>query len=48
MSRKEINLIDIAKLQKWYIDVFEEEDNWYLPTKKIKYCPICGRRLESK
>lgn len=22
-----------------------EENNWYLPTKKINYCPICGRRL---
>ena len=23
---KEINLIDIAKLQKWYTDIFEQED----------------------
>lgn len=22
-----------------------EEDNWFLPTKKINYCPMCGRRL---
>ena len=22
-----------------------EEDNWFLSTKKIKYCPICGRKL---
>ena len=29
MLSKEINLIDIKKLQKWYIDVFEEEDSDY-------------------
>ena len=29
MLNKEINLKDIAKLQKWYIDVFEEEDSDY-------------------
>jgi len=23
----------------------EEDDNWFLPTKKINYCPMCGRRL---
>lgn len=22
-----------------------EENNWFLPTKKINYCPMCGRRL---
>ncbi len=22
-----------------------EENNWVLPTKKINYCPMCGRRL---
>lgn len=26
---KEINLIDIVKLQKWYIDIFKEEDSDY-------------------
>ncbi len=29
MLSKKINLIDIVKLQKWYIDIFEEEDNDY-------------------
>ena len=23
-----------------------EENNWVLPTKKINYCPMCGRRLK--
>lgn len=22
-----------------------EGNNWVLPTKKINYCPMCGRRL---
>lgn len=22
-----------------------KDDNWVLPTKKINYCPMCGRRL---
>lgn len=22
-----------------------EDNNWFLPTKKINYCPMCGRRL---
>ena len=22
-----------------------EDNNWFLPTKKINYCPICGRKL---
>ena len=22
-----------------------EEDNWILSTKRINYCPMCGRRL---
>ena len=22
-----------------------EEDNWFLPAKKINYCPICGRKI---
>lgn len=22
-----------------------EEDRWFLPTKNINYCPMCGRRL---
>ena len=22
-----------------------EDNNWFLPTKKINYCPMCGRKL---
>ena len=22
-----------------------EDNNWFLPTKKITYCPMCGREL---
>ena len=29
MLNKEINLIDIVKLQKWYMDIFEQEDSDY-------------------
>lgn len=25
-----------------------EEDNCFLLTKKINYCPMCGRKLEGK
>ncbi len=23
-----------------------EDNNWILPTKKINYCPMCGRKLK--
>ena len=23
-----------------------EDNNWFLPAKKINYCPICGRKLK--
>ena len=23
-----------------------EDNNWVLPTKKINFCPICGRKLK--
>ena len=23
-----------------------EDNNWFLPAKKINYCPMCGRKLK--
>ena len=23
-----------------------EDNSWFLPTKKINYCPMCGRKLK--
>ena len=33
----------VASIENFKIETYE--DNWVITTKKINYCPMCGRKL---
>ena len=36
-----------ASIENLGMDIGDGMENWYIPTKKINYCPMCGRRLRN-
>lgn len=36
----------VASIENLIMSV--KDGNWFLPTKKINYCPMCGRKLAEK
>ena len=33
----------VASIENFKMEIYE--DNWAITTKKINYCPMCGRKL---
>ena len=33
----------VASIENFKMEIYE--DNWVITTKKINYCPMCGRQL---
>ena len=44
-----VGIVVLANGYGLYKDALEamslEDNNWFLPTIKINYCPMCGRKL---
>ena len=36
----------VASIENFKMEIYE--DNWVITTKKINYCPMCGRQLGGK